>query len=312
MSLNNKVAIKQLTREFANDLRKHSYFEGSDALNTGFFYKILQAAKLSPNSTNLVAYHTEDKVPIGFLCLKENSEQISSIERVFVHPEYRKLGVATVLFNYAFSLAEDKGIRKLSLSVYPTKTDAIRLYETLGFKKIGNTVLGQGYLRGPAPTRIAKRIIAGQTYLAKYVLEKGKRQMKIGTNAQNQKTLFGIFKNCVHEEWIDFFELNPNNFLRTSRYLWQPQFLTEVLNYDLPNSFALMSNIPFSWKNTIELYSTSNSATASFLDNLINILENRGIAFTQITIFNPDNKALNWFKMKGMRIFDFIVMAKTM
>jgi GNAT superfamily N-acetyltransferase len=309
----NRVAILHLTRKLATDLMKHSDFAGSDVLNQGLIYDILQSVHFRPRSTRLVAYHNGDKTAIGFLCLKENTDKLYLIEDVFVDPNYRKMGVANRLLNYATAFAKENGAKKIHLNVYTTNTNAINLYKKLGFIEIGRTIFGQGFLSGSAPSRVIKRVLIGQGFLTKLTLGKDSRLVELQTNSKkNRETLFSIYQRCMDQEVVDFFEINADNLINGSRHVWQPPFFKNVLINHLGNSFALIFNCPFSYKASVELYSTSNAVIPSMLDDLLNTLANRGIAFTQITLFNPNNTISNWFKEKRMMIFQFVVMGKNL
>jgi ribosomal protein S18 acetylase RimI-like enzyme len=316
--LNEKVVITELTREFATDLMKYSYFASArqrgDVLNHGLRYETLKAVKLIPRATRLVAYHTEEKTAIGFLYLEENTDWLYTIEYLFSDPRYRKMGLATRLLNYAVMLAKEKGAKKVNLNVAADSIKAIDLYNKLGFKEIGRTLLVQGYLSGSAPFKVIKRAIVGQGYLTKLVMEKKGRLFKLQTNSiKNRETLFRIYQGCVSQEWADFFEINTNHLMNGSRHLWQPPFFRDVLINDLANSFTLVFNTPFSSKATVELYSTSYAIIPSVLEDLLRILTNRGISFTQITLFNPShNVPSSWFEKKGMKTFQFVGMGKTL
>ena len=312
--LHEKVRIKQLTSKFAIDLMVDSILDSSGVLKQGLRYRIFQATKLMPHATKLVAYHTEKKRAIGFLSLEENTDWLYSIKYVFVDPNYRKMGVATRLLKYAMILAKEKGAKKVNLNVYLTETRTIDLYKKLGFKKTGSTLLGQGSLSGFAPLRMIKRAIAGLTYLSKLTPIKQGQLFKLKTNSRkNREMLFGIYQHCIDKKWIDFFEINANNLQNGSRHVWQPPFFKDVLINDSANSFALIFSDPFFQKVTVELYGTSDVIILSTLENLLEILVNRGISFTQITLFNLHNNVIsNWFQNKGMGTFQFASMGKTL
>jgi ribosomal protein S18 acetylase RimI-like enzyme len=313
--LNEKVIIIELTREFTTDLMKYSYFASArqrgDVLNHGLRYEMLKAVKLIPRATRLVAYHTEEKTAIGFLYLEENTDWLYTIEYIFSDPRYRKKGLATRLLSFAMMLAKEKGAKKVNLNVAADSTKAIDLYNKLGFKEIGRTLLVQGFIIGSAPSRIIRRAIMGQGYLTKLAMGKTSRLFKLRTNSRkDRETLFRIYQHCVDQKWMDFFEINTNNLVNGSRHLWQPPFFRDVLINDLANSFALIFNSPFSSKATVELYSTSDAVIPSVLKDLLKILTNRGISFTQITLFNPSDNASNWLKEKDMKKFQFVGMGR--
>jgi len=303
----------QLTREFATDLMKHNVFAGTDVLDQGLICDILKSIHFRPRSVRLVACHNEGKTAIGFLRLKENTDQFYLIEDVFVDPKYRNMGVATRLLNYAITLAKEKKRKKVSLNVRRTNTNAINLYKKCGFKEIGRTIMGQGYASGFDRFRVIKRALIGHGFLTKLTLGKESRLVELQTNAKkNRATLFRIYQKCVDQGWVDFFEIDADSLINGPRHFWQPPFFRNVLINDLFNSFALIFNYPFSHKATVELYSTSNTLIPSMLDNFLKTLANRGIPFTQITVFNPNNTVTNWFKDKRMMIFQFITMGKNL
>jgi ribosomal protein S18 acetylase RimI-like enzyme len=315
--LNNKVTITELTREFATDLMKDSYFASAqqrgDVLNHGFRYEMLKAVKFFPRATRLVAYHTAEKTAIGFLYLEENTDWLYTIEYVFVDQKYRKMGLATKLINYAVMLARELGAKKVNLNVASSSIKAIELYKKLGFRKIGQTLLVQGYLSGSASSRFVKRTIMGQGCSTRLALKRKGRLFELETNSRkNRDILFGIYQRSMNQEWMNFFEITPCNLINGSRHVWQPPFFKDVLINDLANSFALIFNLPFSSKATVELYGSSDSVL-SVLEDLLKILAKRGISFTQIALFNPINNAFSsLFEEKEMMTFEFVAMGQTL
>jgi ribosomal protein S18 acetylase RimI-like enzyme len=63
----------------------------------------------------------------------EMDEKTASVEFVATAPEYKKKGVATGLMNYIFTLPE---YDKYMLEVADTNTNALTLYEKLGYKEV--------------------------------------------------------------------------------------------------------------------------------------------------------------------------------
>jgi ribosomal protein S18 acetylase RimI-like enzyme len=60
-------------------------------------------------------------------------ERTASVEFVATAPEYRNKGVATALMNYIFTLPE---YDKYMLEAADTNTNALALYEKLGYKEV--------------------------------------------------------------------------------------------------------------------------------------------------------------------------------
>ena len=306
-----KISIKKLTREFATDLMKHGVFAGTDVLDQGLICDILKSTCYRPRSVRLVACHNESKTAIGFLRLKENTDNFYLIEDVFVAPNYRNKGVANRLLHYAITLAKAKKRKKVSLNVQRNNKNAINLYKKCGFKEIGRTLQSQKYISGYNRLKVIRRALIGYGFLAKLTLGKDSQLVELKSNARkNREILFRIYQKCVDQGWIDFFEIDANNLIKGARHVWQRPFFKNVLINDKFNSFALIFNYPFSHKSTVELYSTSNTHIPQMLGNLLKTLANRGIPFTQIIVFNPNNTVSNWFKDKRMMTFQFITMGK--
>ena len=309
-----KVIIKHLTHEFAKDLRKQGkdYFGDSGVLDQGIRYETLKAIGLTPRATRLVAFHTEDNRPIGFLCLEENTNWLFSIKFVFVNPKYRKKGVATRLLNYAIILAKEKGAKKVNLNVWPPKTSTINLYGKMGFKELGCTFLVQGYLSGNSPLEMARRMVMGLGLLTKFKLGKKNQLFQSEINSKkNREKIFSLYQRCVDQNWQEFFEVNAKNLMNGSRHVWQPPFFKHILINDTANSFALIFSRPFSQKATVEIYNTSEAVVPSLLEDLLKILVKKGIFITKITLFNKiDSRTSNWIAQKNMKIFRFKAMGK--
>jgi len=318
--LNDEVAVVPLTREHSVNLirRGPDYFfsarQRGDVLNHGLRYRILQAAKLYPRATRLVAYHTKEKTAIGFLYLAENTDWLFTIEYVFVDPMYRKMGLATGLLKYALKVAKEKGAKKVNLSVDSNSTKAIELYTKLGFEKIGHTLWVQGYLPGSGPSRLIRHFIMGQGCLTKLTLKKNDRLSELETNLEKTgAVLFNICQHSMDQDWMSFFETNADNLIKGSRHVWQPPFFRDVLVNDMANCYVIIFNSPFSGKATVELYSASDEIALPVLEDLSAILARRGIFFVQIMLINLSGNALsNWCEEKGMKKFHFTVMGKTL
>ena len=63
----------------------------------------------------------------------EMDKRTASVEFVATSSEYKKKGVATAIMNYIFTLPE---YNKYMLEVADTNTNALKLYEELGYKEV--------------------------------------------------------------------------------------------------------------------------------------------------------------------------------
>ena len=72
----------------------------------------------------------------GFLMCWFLSMQVH-INNVAVHPSMRGRGCGEILLRYAMKLAVQNGSRRVVLEVRPSNLTALRLYQRLGFRIIG-------------------------------------------------------------------------------------------------------------------------------------------------------------------------------
>ena len=73
---------------------------------------------------------------LGYLCLWEVAHEIH-VTNLAVHPAHRRQGLGRALLGPLLEEARGRGITLAFLEVRPGNTDAIRLYEGLGFRVIG-------------------------------------------------------------------------------------------------------------------------------------------------------------------------------
>ena len=73
---------------------------------------------------------------VGYLCLWEIGHEIH-ITNLAVHPDWRRQGLARSLIQSVLEDARGRGVTLAFLEVRPTNTEALGLYESLGFSVIG-------------------------------------------------------------------------------------------------------------------------------------------------------------------------------
>lgn len=73
---------------------------------------------------------------VGYICIKMVVDECHLLD-LAVHPDYRRRGIAKMLFNNALKDLEDDGCRRLYLEVRAANFPAKIFYEKLGFKTIG-------------------------------------------------------------------------------------------------------------------------------------------------------------------------------
>ena len=304
------IVIVDLTPQLAINLEKYSIELDSNSLKHGFSYNLLKSIHYLPYSNRLVAFDKKNRIPIGFLEIKEDKD-VFIIENIVVDENYRKMGIASKLLKYAMHLAIKKGAKKVSLNVYQKNTNAINLYKKHNFEYLGNSIMGQGDLLGfSSSRRLIRRAFIGHGFLSKASLKNNNLIELKMESKKTRETLFKICSDSMSKKWINFFEINPQNIKKGSRRVWQPSIYVNAFINGISNSCALVFSYPFSHGASIEVYSNSETETPLMLENIQRFLVNRGISFVRITSFNANQKVEEWYKGKNMMTFHFLTMGK--
>lgn len=93
------------------------------------------AEELENDSAFFFVAETDGEVS-GYVGLMITAGQ-SYITNVAVFPKFRRMGVAKMLLERLFSIAEKCELEFISLEVRPSNENAILLYKSLGFEEIG-------------------------------------------------------------------------------------------------------------------------------------------------------------------------------
>src|ERR671937_3196862 len=89
-----------------------------------------------PSSLSLGAFDSETGELLGYLIISRYVDAWH-VMNVAVAPEHRRRGIASALLQRLFELTAEDGRRGYTLEVRISNTDAIRLYERLGFRRRG-------------------------------------------------------------------------------------------------------------------------------------------------------------------------------
>jgi [ribosomal protein S18]-alanine N-acetyltransferase len=89
-----------------------------------------------PSSICLGAFDAETGVLLGYLIISRYVDAWH-VMNVAVEPRHRRQGIATALLDRLFELTADDGRRGYTLEVRVSNTQAIALYERLGFQSRG-------------------------------------------------------------------------------------------------------------------------------------------------------------------------------
>ena len=83
--------------------------------------------------------------PVGCLAMKDKINDKVEVGRLYVLPEYRKNGIASMLFINVFMKAKELNAKKITLDTYKRFEAAIKLYKKLGFYEIDNYITDSPY-----------------------------------------------------------------------------------------------------------------------------------------------------------------------
>jgi len=72
---------------------------------------------------------------VGCVALRRISEDICEMKRLYVKPTFREKGVGRKLSESVIGEARARGYRIMKLDTLPSMREALRLYESLGFRK---------------------------------------------------------------------------------------------------------------------------------------------------------------------------------
>ncbi|UCC78428.1 MAG: GNAT family N-acetyltransferase [Candidatus Zixiibacteriota bacterium] len=77
-----------------------------------------------------------DDVPVGCVALRKLEERICEMKRLYVKPEFRRLGIGRTLSVKIIDEAKRLGYDKMRLDTLSTMKEAISIYRQLGFHNI--------------------------------------------------------------------------------------------------------------------------------------------------------------------------------
>ncbi len=121
--------IKQLFEEYANSLDFDLDFQDFDKELANL------PGEYAPPKGGLLLARDEYKIA-GCVALRELSEGVCEMKRLYVKPQFRGLGVGKSLSEAVIEEARKIGYTRIRLDTAPSMKEARALYMSLGFKKI--------------------------------------------------------------------------------------------------------------------------------------------------------------------------------
>ena len=95
----------------------------------------------TPPHCLLVISDEETSKILGIISMQKKSEEIAEMNRLVVRPEARGLGLGRKLVHGLIGEARKSGFKQVFLETTDAQKDARRLYEKVGFVKIGESGL---------------------------------------------------------------------------------------------------------------------------------------------------------------------------
>ena len=95
-----------------------------------------QFNKITHIKNAIVAY--VDDVPAGCGAFKDYSEDTVEVKRMFVHPDYRRMGIAAAILHELENWAAELNYKKCILETGMKQHEAIQLYQKNGYSRIPN------------------------------------------------------------------------------------------------------------------------------------------------------------------------------
>lgn len=127
----------------------------------GFQKGCLYVAEADGKLAGSVMYLQEQEEPYHQVRWPEEipDDKICVIHILAVDPDFFRMGVGTMLLDYACSRGRKKGFGAVRLDVYEKNLSAIRLYEKCGFSYRGTIDLGLGEVYGLKWYRIYEKLL---------------------------------------------------------------------------------------------------------------------------------------------------------
>lgn len=131
-------ATRLMFREYADLLGVDLCFQGFQAE-----LDALPGKYAPPGGTLLIAVH--DGAPAGCVAVRDLEDRVCEMKRLFVRPEFRGFGLGRQLASAAITSSRELGYSIMRLDTLDRLTEAMRLYERLGFRRI------PAYYENPLP-----------------------------------------------------------------------------------------------------------------------------------------------------------------
>jgi ribosomal protein S18 acetylase RimI-like enzyme len=110
-------------------------------------YQSKQAVKEQLASGALYFLIEEGQACIGYFAVQPRGDELY-LSKIYLQSSCRARGYGKKAVQFVESLARERGLRKIALTVNKNNTAAIRAYEKMGFRNVGSLVqeIGSGFV----------------------------------------------------------------------------------------------------------------------------------------------------------------------
>ena len=131
-----KEEIKELFMEYTSMLVENDpvFAKYLDQQNYDKELEDLKAKYAPPQGRLYIVFCKNDIV--GCVALKQMDEKSGELKRLYVRDKFRNAGIGSLLVDKIITDAKEAGYTYLKLDTLPFLTEAIKLYEAKGFKRI--------------------------------------------------------------------------------------------------------------------------------------------------------------------------------
>ena len=133
--------IRTLFREYESFLNVDLCFQGFEEELAGL------PGKYAPPEGAILLGVIDDEA-VGCVALRQLEPGVCEMKRLYVNPKARGTGLGRKLVDYIIAIARERGYTQMRLDTLDTLTEAMNLYQRLGFRQIAP------YYENPLPGAI--------------------------------------------------------------------------------------------------------------------------------------------------------------
>ena len=188
------IVVRNYSSNDYDEIMKSGYIFSLSFLNPSLFVKILKRLGWTDLFT-LVAYHRIKRNVAGVITYVKYTDKIWITGPLFVSPNFRGMGIGSLLVTTANQVLKDNGIGKAFGDV-PKGNPVIKLHTRLGMKMLTPMLHAWGTLHMPPKLEELPRCVDVKE-----------------AEVYDIPQLFKIYQQNVTSFWISFFDINKDNFL---------------------------------------------------------------------------------------------------